>query len=209
MLKKIAVYLGETGECTSLQDKGRVVIYEKSQGQWEIIQEVQFSWEKGGGNLKEMRQKIEEMIKALGDCRIFAALSVNGVPYHALEKAGFQVWECEGRPQEFLDDILAQEEEARLALAEEGAEEVPAPLDLGNGFYTISLKEIQQKNSQFTSKQVLLPFLRQGQFYSLEIICTHLPKWLELEMLGEKFTSQVEQLKLGELKVVLAKKVCS
>lgn len=208
MLKKIAVYLGENGDCVSLQDKGRVVIYEKNQGQWEIIQEVQFNWEKGGGSLKEMRQKIEGMIKALGDCRIFVALSVSGVPYHALEKAGFQVWECEGRPLEFLDDILAQEEEALLA-AETKPEEIPVPLDLGNGFYTISLKEIQQKNSQFTSKQVLLPFLRQGQFYSLEIICSHLPKWLELELLGEKFTSQVEQIKPGELKVVLAKKVCS
>lgn len=207
MIKKVAAYLGETGQCVSLQDKGRVVIYEKNQGQWEVIEEVSFSWEKGG-NLREMRKKVEEMIESLGDCRIFVALSVSGVPYHALEKAQFQVWECEGQPQEFLDDILAQEEEARLAAAETGPEEIPAPTDLGNGVYTISLKEIQQKNSQFTSKQVLLPFLRQGQFYSLEIICNHLPKWLELELLSNKFTSQVEQIKPGELKVVLGKKVC-
>lgn len=207
MIKQIAVYVGETGEWISLQDKGRVVIYEKTQGQWEIIGEVEFNWEKSQGTLKEMRQMAEEMLKALGDCRIFTALSVSGVPYHVLEKAGFRIWECEGQPREFLDDILNQEEEALLECQKE-VKGIPAPVDLGNGFFTISLKEIQQKNSQFTSKQVLLPFLRQGQFYSLEIICSYLPKWLELELLGEEFTSQVEQIKPGELKVILAKKVC-
>jgi hypothetical protein len=33
-----------------------------------------------------------------------------------------------------------------------------------------------------------MPFLQQGNFHSLEIICHHLPQWLEGEALARNYT---------------------
>jgi len=205
MSKKIAVYLGEDNRTAPLQEKGRIVVYKKELGQWETDREVEFNWSIGSGGLKEMRRRVERMVESLGDCQVFVGQSIIGMPYHVLEKANFSIWESEGDPLNFLDEVLNREEEAELEKAEEG---IPAPLDLGNGYYSISLTEVQQKNSSFTSKQVLLPFLKEGKFYSLEIICSHVPKWLEAEILAGRFTSRVEPINPREMKITLEKKVC-
>lgn len=205
----IAVYVGENGETASLNKKGKFVVYGKDQGQWNVLREINFNWKKGTGNLKQMRQELESIIHSLVECNIFIGLSITGLPYYTLEKANFSIWECQGNPLDFLDDVLAKEEEVRMELANQEEEEIPKPEDLGNGCYRISLKEIQQKNSQFTSKQVLLPFIRQGKFYGLEVICNHIPPWLEIELISDNLNSQIEKNDLGEIKINIAKKTCN
>ncbi|MDA8213485.1 MAG: nitrogenase, partial [Clostridia bacterium] len=63
-------------------------------------------------------------------------------------------------------------------------------------------------NLGVTSKQVLLPFLRKGKFYSLEVICSHLPPWLEAELMSGNLTSSVAKISSNELRVIIAKKCC-
>lgn len=205
MTRNIAVYVGENGETATLNQGGKLVVYTKEEGQWGVLRETSFPAAQGG--MGEIRKRIEEIINSATDCDVFIGLSLTGLIYHALEKANFSIWECEGNPLEILDEILAKEEAAELEEAVE--EEIPAPVDLGNGQYRISLNEIQKKDSSFTSKQVLLPFLRQVKFYSLEIICSHVPKWIEMEIAAGSYTSQVEQLAPNEMKVTLSPKVCS
>lgn len=208
MAKDIAVYIGETGETASLNEKGKVVVYQKRQGQWKVSKEQVFNLEQGLG-LKELRQKMDELVNFLGDCNIFAGLSVVGVAYFALEKVGYSIWEVEGKPVEFLDYILEQEEEAQLQ--EENQKEnnvVPLPIDTGNGCYKISLKDIQQSNSGVTSKQVLIPFIRKGKYYSLEVLCTHVPPWLESELASGSLTGEIEKLGNSEVKVTIFQKCC-
>ncbi|MDA8236074.1 MAG: nitrogenase [Clostridia bacterium] len=208
MAHDIAVYINEIGETTSLNEKGKVVIYQKRQTQWKLLKEKHFNLEPNLG-LKELRQKMDEVIIFLEDCKIFTGLSVVGVPYFALEKAGCSIWEFAGKPREFLDYILEQEEEARLQ--EENLKEnnlVPLPIDTGNGCYKISLKDIQQSNSGVTSKQVLIPFIRKGKFYSLEVVCSHVPPWLESELASGNLTGEIEKLGNNEVRVMISKKCC-
>lgn len=208
MPKQIAVFVGDNNETATLYEQGKIIIYQKSQGKWTELRHKEFVLDKGLG-MKELRAGMDEAIRFLDGCDIFVARTVVGVPYFALEKAGFSVWEFEGRPVEFLDYILEQEEEAQASEAKRQAVSlVPLPIDMGNGCYKISLKDIQTNNTGFTSKQVLQPFLRKGGFYALEVLCSHVPLWLEAELAAGSMNGVIEKISSEEVKVTITKKCC-
>lgn len=204
----IAVFLDEQGATGNLDEKGEIAVYQKNQGQWTELRVKEFVFDKSAG-LQGLRNKMAEVLEFLGDCRVFVALTVTGVAYFSLEKAGCSLWEFEGRPAEFLDYILEQEETTRSAdNKRQEISLVPLPVETGNGCYKISLKEIQASNGGFTSKQVLQPFLRKGGFYSLEVLCSHVPPWLEAEMAGGGLNGEITQISKNELKLTITRKCC-
>lgn len=208
MAMDVAVLLGATGETVSIYEPGQVVIFRKKNGSWEVTKKEELFLSKSLG-LNGLREKMAETLGFLDKCRVFTARSITGVPYYELEKAGCSVWEFEGRPESFLDYIVEKEEEERL---EAGAKQVatpPTPVETSNGCYFISLKEIQANNTGFTSKQALLPFLRQGKFYSVEVVCNHVPPWLEAELAGGNLSVHIEKISKDELRVIIAKKSCN
>ena len=204
MARDIAVFVGEDGNATSLYEKGKIIIFQKRQGKWKKLREKTFTIDKSL-SLKELRAVMTEAMIFLADCKIFVGQSLVGVPYFELEKAGFSIWEFDGQPMEFLDYVLEKEEEAQINGAKEEVEPLPVPVDLGNGHYSINLKKIQQNNSGFTSKQVLMPFVKQGKFYQLEIICSHIPPWLEMMLQEGNLIGVIEKISPGETKVTISK----
>lgn len=142
------------------------------------------------------------MIGFLNGCRVFVGLSVTGVPYFELRKSLFSIWETVGKPVEFLDYVLQKEEETREP---ENEGNRLAPVEVFKGCYRISLKEIQEKSVGVTSKQALLPFLRRGDFHSLEVLCSHVPPWLETELIAGKLSGTVEKIRNNELKVTITR----
>ncbi|HEX3014948.1 MAG TPA: Fe-only nitrogenase accessory AnfO family protein [Desulfobacteria bacterium] len=206
MPKDIAVFLNDSGDAASLNQTGRIVIYHKEQSQWRVLRVRSFCLDKNGG-LKGLRQSMVDVLKFLDACKIFVALSVVGVPYFELEKAKCSIWELDGKPEDFLDYIL--EEEEKTSPGQENTHNlIPLPIGVSDGCYTVSLEELQANNSGITSKQVLLPFLRKGQFYSVEVRCNHIPPWLEAEALAGSLDLQVEKLGQNELKLLIMKKSC-
>lgn len=208
MPKKIAVYLGENGETTSLYDQGNVVVYQKEQGKWSVLKEKYFVLDKSQG-MQELRKKMTEVLDFLGDCKIFVGLSITGVPYFELEKARLSVWEFEGKPMDFLDYVL-EEEEGRYEqeVNKEKNTIMLTPVETSDGYYRISIKKIQENDTGITSKQVLVPFLRKGKFYSLEVICNHVPPWLEAELYSGVYSGEIEKISNGEVKITIAKSCC-
>lgn len=208
MAKEIAVFLKEDGKTISIYDPGKIVVYGKTQGKWAILREQDLCIDKSQG-LAELRQKVSEVITFLNECKTFVAISVVGVPYYELIKAGCSVWEFEGAPEEFLDYILEQEEEALTQSSGQTSFNKFSPIETGNGCYEISLKEVQADNTGITSKQVLLPFLRKGAFYSLEVVCSHVPPWLEVEFISGNYNGDIEKVGNEEIRILITKKCCS
>ncbi|BBB92035.1 MAG TPA: Fe-only nitrogenase accessory AnfO family protein [Methylomusa anaerophila] len=204
MTKEIAVHTGEGGETAAIDVPGTIVFYRKQMGIWGVERTRDFALapEKG---LREMRKQVAELVADLGDCKVFVASAVNGVPYFELEKAGSSVWEFAGKPQDFLDYVLEKEEESAQAIAPESIV-MPVPENLGKGCYRISIKEIQETGTGITSKQVLQPILRQENFHQLEVICNHIPPWLEADMMGGSFSCVSKKITPSESKVVIRKK---
>lgn len=207
MPKEIAAYIDKNGQTTSLYEEGRVVIYQRNLGQWQVLRAKSFSLGEVF-NMKALREQMNDVIEFLGPCKTFVGLSVSGIPYFALEKSQCSVWEFTGNPVDFLDYILAKEEEESKAEIKPTAFVPPAPVETFNGCYRISIKEIQEKNLGVTSKQVLMPFIRQGKYYSLEVLCNHVPPWLENEILMQNLESRVETIGKNDIKLILQKKCC-
>ncbi|WP_026881927.1 Fe-only nitrogenase accessory protein AnfO [Clostridium akagii] len=210
MGKTIAVFLGINGATTSLNESGVVKVYSKENENWKVIKEILLKMDESM-SIVSIRENIQSTIEALGDCRIFIGNKVTGIPYTILEKIGYNIWEIEGKPEEFLDYVLENEyKQDELEFADDvKLQAVPCPVSNGkDGYFSIDLKKIQEGNINYSSKQVLLPFLNNTPFYELEIICSHEPKWLDMELKRKNLKADVESNVKNKVKITVSHKVC-
>lgn len=205
MGKTIAVHVGTSGETADFNHAGILRLYERRQGNWQASREQCFALRQDKG-LHGMRQQMAELISSLGECKILVARAISGVPYYELERAGLSLWEYNGRPADFLDQILQQEEET----AQETRKPVVIPVakEIENGCFQISIKEIQESDSGVTSKQILLPLLQQTAWYQMSIHCNHIPPWLEGEAMLKGYRYEIQKRGPGDLLLLLRKTVC-
>lgn len=47
---------------------------------------------------------------------VFVASSVSGICFYSLQDANISIWECEGAPLEYLEEIALSEQEMELKL---------------------------------------------------------------------------------------------
>ena len=155
--------------------------------------------------LRDLRKKVEDLKTLLRDCRVFVAKSASGALFFELEKARFSVWEIAGTPAEFLDSVWRDEKAEQAAACLPPDAGIPAPAETSPGHFTISIKEIQGKRPEVSSKQVLQEFVRRGRFETLDVLCDHLPPWIEVDADRCGYDVATEQIGKNEVKVRLAK----
>lgn len=208
MALDIAVCIDEDGLASSLYEGSKLVIYQKKQGAWGIGRETTFALDQKGG-MAGLRRQMAEIGLFLDQCKIFVGRAIVGMPYFELEKMQCSIWEFEGEPLTFLDYVLGKEEE-KLAESQLAVPQViPVPVEKANGEYYISIKEVQEAGGGITSKQVLMGFLRQGNFYSLEVLCNHIPPWLEADLKEGPLVGRIEKKSPTETHVYITKRGCS
>lgn len=208
MALDIAVCIDGNGVVSSLYDGSKLVIYQKKQGTWTVSREAEVALDKKGG-MAGLRRQMAEIGLFLGECRIFVGQAIVGMPYFELEKMQCSVWEFEGAPLSFLDYVLGKEEE-KLAESQLVANQaIPVPVERENGDYYISIKEVQETGGGITSKQVLMGFLRQGNFYSLEVLCNHIPPWLEADLKDGPLVGLIDKISATETRVYITKRGCT
>jgi Fe-only nitrogenase accessory protein AnfO len=201
---EIATILGKDGCSSTLSEPGTVVVYQRQNDSFEPVREMAFALDREKG-LKELRLKMAELIQFLNGCKIFVALSASGALYFELEKAGISIWEISGKPENFLAIVLEDEEKARVASQVPGITGIPAPAERSPGCFFISIKEVQGQSPAISSKQVLQQFIREGKFRELEIICDHVPPWIELDAGCRGYSLRSEKLGPNECRVRLAR----
>ena len=204
MAKEIAVFLGADGSSVSLDEPGSVTIFRRALGSWEKNREKEFSLGQVNG-MRELRLKMGEILQFMDGCRIFVARSASGVPYFELEKAGCTVWEYTGKPTDFLEHVWEQEEKEQEMAKTQAPPSMPAPEEKTPGNFYISIKEIQRNTPEVTSKQVLQQFIRLGAFHTLEIVCGHVPPWVEIDAVNSGLAFMVEQTGKSEFKIKIMK----
>jgi Fe-only nitrogenase accessory protein AnfO len=131
--------------------------------------------------LADLRRRMAEIIAVFGECKTALAAAFQGAALPELEKAGIELWEVDGDPAALLDTILFEAEKAAQQADKATALPFPVLENRDEGRYSLSIAEVQRSSDGLTSKQVLLPILQQGTFRELEILCTHVPPWLEAE----------------------------
>lgn len=201
---EIAVLLGGDGRTVPLAESGTMIVFRRERKSWVQDRAFAVTLDPAGG-LAGVRRCVADLVGFLGSCRTVVAQSASGALFFELEKARCSIWEIAGIPAEFLDQVWQdQKEEEELSAAPlPGGPDIPAPLEISPGRFSISIKEIQGKRPELSSKQVLRSFVRQGAFDDLEIICDHVPPWIEAEadQLGYELGS--ERTAMNEVKVVL------
>lgn len=209
MEKKIACFLDEHGETSILDREGVVKVYERRKGEgWFSQREFPFNLDKTLG-LTVMRGRLTEMAKALEDCSVFVAEEISGLVYNILDILGFSLWEMKGKPENFLEDILEKEEQRWIEMERDKVDTANYFLQgEREGCYNVNLKEIQKNDGEITSKQILLPFLKNSTFFELRVICAHIPPWFENEFERLKLKSYNRKLGEGSYEVIIHKRIC-
>ncbi len=200
MFEEIAALVDSKGYCSILHSGNKIEVYRRAEGKWHLQRNIILNMA-ANINMRELRAYMGDLADFLGECRILLAERVSGVAYFELERLMISVWEFEGLAQQFLDTVWS-EEQVVSSKQETFANTPPKLVETFPGCYRISVKEIQTcATGGLTTKKVLLPLLRRGGFKSLEILCGHVPPWLELELSGGDYVFHNEKLGSGDIKI--------
>jgi Fe-only nitrogenase accessory protein AnfO len=203
MSPEIAVMVGEDRATTTLTESGEVVVFTKTLCRWEPVRRMPFFLDQNLG-LANVRKSMGELKTFLGECRVFIARAVSGAIFFELEKAQCSVWEISGLPEEFLDEVWQEETESVFS-EQSDACEIPVPVETTPGHYYLSIKEIQGKRPEISSKQVLQKFIQKGFYQQLIVICDHVPPWIALKSDCCGFSMHSKRIGPNEVQVTLTK----
>ena len=204
-MDKLAVIMNNMNQIASFEEAANLTVFENLDGVWctkrTIFADIRFV-----EGLPVLRGELARLAAELGDCKIIAGKKISGVPYQIFDKLGFEIFEIERLSEAVLDRILS---DVAAAKEQADANSPAAPAEIGEpGVYFLDLIALQAKNPELSSKMALMPFLNGTPFLRLDLICRHLPPWLE-KLAGEKGL-ELETKKLAEekIRVSVRKKSC-
>ncbi|MDR3282269.1 MAG: hypothetical protein LBS92_01480 [Candidatus Methanoplasma sp.] len=170
---KIAVIVGPSGSVCSADAGTGIAKYGKKDGIWEEGRGIPYSADLGGG-LSAARASAEELCRGLADCRAIVGTSVAGALYRAFDRNGLAVLETTSfDPSDLpcLERLLDERPQNADSIGPEAVD------DEGN--YFIDMTSVQKAHPEFSSKMILKGFLEDAPFLSLEVVCEHVPPWIE------------------------------
>ena len=192
IIMEIAVLVNSEGSTSGFEKDGIVRIYSKEDCQWKMTRNMEYHLEPMENSLS-LHKRIREICAFMGDCRIIVVNRIRGIHYIAFEEKQVSMLEISGIPEVFLDDIRECIKHQRTG--QSVPMEHKAIYELRPGIYYADLREVMKGNTSYNSKQILLPFLKNKKFTSLEVLCGHVPKWLENEQTALKVRISIEQYK--------------
>jgi Fe-only nitrogenase accessory protein AnfO len=179
MLRQIAV-LCRNNCPSSLKEAEKIHIFESPEqnasGDWLERKIFPFQLKKTT-RMSEFRDEIRTLITKLGDCRIIAGSSIDGLAYHILDRMGFHIFEISSLDSATLHGI-AQDVAQADALPEKEDNLPLAPSASSPGIYYLDFIRLQQVHPEISSKRALQPFLQSTPFIQLNVLCSHVPLWL-------------------------------
>jgi hypothetical protein len=188
---EIAVMAGSDGATVPIGGPGTVTVFRRQRGGWKPARTLPFSLDENGG-LAGLRRQMSALTAFLEECRTLVVRSASGAAFFELEKARCTVFEISAKPDGFLDAVWRDLREEEAAAPSAPFSAIPAPREVAPGIFEISIKEIQGKRPELSSKQVLRSFVLRGDFSELTIRCDHVPPWIEVdaEQLGYDLASE-------------------
>lgn len=176
---KIAVVENEKQKASSIFEPGFIAIYEEDDGEWKVLTRFENKVCNAKG-MAAVRTAVADTIEQLGYVKIIVASEIPGIASGTFQAAGFDIFLVENSVLNVLDSIKKEVLEA----IEERQKE-PPKFDItqflepgvSKGDFSINIEEIMFKNPELTSKKILIPYLKNGEFNRLDVICSHIPKW--------------------------------
>ncbi|MCE5221365.1 MAG: nitrogenase [Clostridium sp.] len=201
-MNEIAVFLDEKNEISSFTEAKCVNIFAREEDSWKVKKEILVERTSSGKGIKEVREEYINLVKQMDDCKIVIVTKAFGIPYSVFYAEDFSVWELEGNPMNFLNEIIRKEKEQEEA--EENKEEIAK--NLGEGHYFIDLMELEISNPEMSSKKAIIPYLKEYDVKKIEIHCCHVPPWLVKEKDRGAIELDIKEVKKNDFMVTIEKK---
>jgi len=201
-MEKIAVFLKENDEIGSFTESKCVNIFVNEYGGWLIKKKLNVDLS-NVNNMKAIRETFLKLISEMEDCRIVVVNKAFGIPYSVFYAEDFSVWELEGNPLDFLDEIIKSEIEQE----ELDNEENEIGKKLSEGHYFIDLQELEIANPEMSSKKAIIPYLEKEDVKKIEVHCCHVPPWLVTKMDKGEILLSINEIKRNDYMVTVQKNV--
>jgi len=193
---KIAVVENNNQKTSSIFEPGFVTIYEEDCGEWKVLNRFENKVCNAKG-IAAVRTAVADTIKQLGDVKIVLASEIPGIAFGSFQAAGFEIFLVENSVLDVLDSVkkemLEVIEEQKEKLREFDIMQFLEP-GMNKGEFFLNMEEILLKNPDLTTKKILIPYLKNGEFNRLDVICSHIPKWFntDLGVLGFEYETENE-----------------
>jgi Fe-only nitrogenase accessory protein AnfO len=188
---KIAVVENDNQKTSSIFEPGFVATYEEDSGEWKVLNRFENKVYNAKG-MAAVRMAVADAIKQLGDVKVVVASEIPGIASGTFQAAGFDIFIVENNVLDVLDSVKKE----MLEAIEERQKE-PAKFDImqflepgvNKDDFSLNMEKILSKNPELTSKKILIPYLKNGEFNRLDVICSHTPKWFitDLGALGFEY----------------------
>jgi hypothetical protein len=139
----------------------------------------------------------------MDDCKIIIVTKAFGIPYSVFYMGDFSVWELEGNPFDYFDEIIKNE----IVQEENENKEVEIAKKLGDGYFMIDLQELELINPEITSKKAIIPYLEKEDVKKIEVHCCHVPPWLVGKMDKGEILLSINEIKRNDYMVTVQKNV--
>jgi Fe-only nitrogenase accessory protein AnfO len=181
---KIAVVENNNQKTSSIFEPGFVTIYEEDCGEWKVLNRFENKVCNAKG-IAAVRTAVADTIKQLGDVKIVLASEIPGIAFGSFQAAGFEIFLVENSVLDVLDSVkkemLEVIEEQKEKLREFDIMQFLEP-GMNKGEFFLNMEEILLKNPDLTTKKIRIPYLKNGEFNRLDVICSHIPKWFNTDL---------------------------
>lgn len=201
---KIAVY-SKNGELVPFVQCDTRTMYEKEAQGWKKISEEKYSPIESM-TIKALREEMKPIVKLSEGAEAVACRGITGIPFSMFDMEGyciFSITDTSGNTFDgMMEDIDASDEKKRMH--DEIIKNASPVESETKGIYFLDLIMLQKECPEVSSKKALRKFLEDVPFLELDILCAHIPPWLEHDGRYE-LTKKAEN---GAIKVKLTKKQC-
>lgn len=201
---KIAV-ISKNQELVPFLHCNLVEIFEKEGSPWQAVRTASFSPIKGN-TVEELRKETEAVLTLAEDAKAVLCRELSGIPFSVFNQKGYCIFCAEKADQDTLDgmvkDMEKSDEKRRRKeemIKNAGPVETQTP-----GIYFLDLMQLQKECPEISSKKALLPFLSNTPFLELQLVCAHIPPWLETDTSYEKKIRKGE----GGVHITVTRKQC-
>lgn len=194
---EIGVFLEERDVISSFEEGKYVKIFVKDKYEWKIKKVILINRSSGKKGIGEIREEYRSIVEQMDECKIIVAKKAFGIPYSVFYMADFSIWELEGSPLEFLDEIIKGEIEQE----EMDEQEDEVGKKIGEGHYFIDLQELELTNPEMSSKKAIIPYLKEEDVKKIDIHCCHVPPWLIKERDKGNIKMEIEEVKYNDFNV--------
>ncbi|OOM09150.1 Fe-only nitrogenase accessory AnfO family protein [Clostridium saccharobutylicum] len=200
-MNDIAVFLEEKDIISSFENAKYVKIFTKDNYMWKVRKVILINRTSCSSGINEIRKEYQSLLEQINDCKIVVVTKAFGIPYSVFYMEDFSVWELEGNPMDFLDEIVVSENEKE----ELDKQEVEVAKKIEEGYYFVDLQELELTNPEMTSKKAIIPYLQKEDVKKIEVSCCHVPPWLIAKKEKGEFTLEINEVSRNNYKVIIEK----